>query len=269
MAVDEEPYFFLFGEKLEFDFQIINMGLADVPTDPTTGQPAPFALDVVLSEDTDFGSAGDFTVVSITETLGLPVGQTRNYHVTVEIQPDTPTGQRFFLGLVVDSGSQVTEIQEINNTVGSTDTQVVMFSELPIAEAVDDNAGRIYRNERLDNGDRNFPWFGQVEEAFIQQAGHDAVQSSNIDNSESATFEVDFTTVGDQPEVISFAWKVSSERSIIVDGGGMLLNSTPSPFSLTMWSRISFPVKLIGKKEALPCSLGRMFCGGFTARTGA
>ncbi len=220
VPVDPDPYFFIFGEKMEFDFQILNVGLADVPTDPETGQPTPFNLDVVLSGDTDFGSPDDFTIVSITETLGLPVGQRRNYHITVEIQPDTPIGERFFLGLVVDSSLQVTEIQEINNSIGSTDTQEVMFSKIPIAEAVDDNAGRIYRNERIDNGDGNFPWFGQTEEAFIQQAGHDAVQSSNIANGETATFEVDFTTVGNQPEVISFAWKVSSERSVIVDGEG-------------------------------------------------
>ncbi len=220
VPVDPDPYFFIFGEKLELDFQIINIGLADVPTNPDTGQPTPFNLDVVLSSDINFGSADDFTIVSISETLGLPVGQSRNYHVTVEIQPDTPTGERFFLGVVVDSSFDVTEIQEINNAIGSTDTQEIMFSEIPIAEAVDDNAGRIYRNERLDNADQNYPWFGQTDEAFIQQAGHDAVQSSDIDNGDTATFEVDFTTVGDQPEVISFAWKVSSERSIIVDGEG-------------------------------------------------
>ncbi len=222
-VVDPEPYLFIFGEKIELDFQIINNGLADVATDPGTGQPIPFNLDVVLSTDTNFGSEGDFTVVSISETLGLPVGQTRNYHITVEIQPDTPIGERFFLALVVDSAGAVTETEENNNTIGSTDTQQVMFSEVPIAEAVDDDGGRIYRNERIDDLDNDFPWFGQTIEAFNQQDGHDAAQSSNIANSETSSFEVTFATAGDQPEVISFAWKVSSERSINVDGIGEVI----------------------------------------------
>ncbi|MCH7947008.1 MAG: hypothetical protein IIC66_04320 [candidate division Zixibacteria bacterium] len=45
----------------------------------TLDEDDPFGADPFASADDSFGSSNDFTVVSITETLGLPVGQTRNF----------------------------------------------------------------------------------------------------------------------------------------------------------------------------------------------
>ena len=203
---DPEPELILFGDEVQLFFSIRNDGLA-INTKP-------FKIQVVLSEDVDFGEGSDFVFFSVTETTGLPVGQTRNYQFSRQVPPDTPIGDFFFMGLVVDAEADVTESRETDNTVGSDDNSQV-FSEFTVAQGVgtvDNGFSPNIRNNDLPGIDA--PFFAQSLETFDGEA---AAQSVDIIDNEVSGFEFDIDNpVG--PSVISFAWKVESERAFVTQG---------------------------------------------------
>ena len=203
---DPEPELILFGDEVQLFFSIRNEGLA-INT-------ASFKIQLVLSEDVDFGEASDFVFFSVTETTGLPVGQTRNYQFSRQVPPDTPIGDFFFMGLVVDAEGDVTESSETDNTVGSDDNSQV-FSEFTVAQGVgtvDNGFSPNIRNNDLPGIDA--PFFAQSLETFDGEA---APQSVDIIDNEVSGFEFDIDNpVG--PSVISFAWKVESERAFVTQG---------------------------------------------------
>ena len=201
---DAEPGVFLFGESLDLSFSIRNDGLAATLAQPLT-------INIVLSDDREFGG-GDFVLLSVTESTGLPVGQSRTFKFTREILDTTPTGEFFYLGLVIDAGNVASESNEDNNALGSDDRDL-FFAEVSLAEAIDDTTGRLLRN------DETFPFFGQTQDSFD---GQDAARSAKIDDGEQAGFEFSVRTPVDEnnndlPGVITFAWKVSSERDVITN----------------------------------------------------
>ncbi len=203
---DPEPDLILFGDEIILEFSVRNDGLAITTT--------PFKIQLVLSSNVIFGEEGDFVFFSVTETTGLPVGQTRNYQFSRQVPPDTPIGEFFFMGLVIDAEGDITESNEEDNALGS-DNRNLVFSEVTVAEAVrnpQDGFLPNIRNSDLPGVDA--PFFGQSEERF---EGPTAAEGVNILDDEVAGFEFDIDNP-DGPSVISFAWKVSSERAFVAQG---------------------------------------------------
>ena len=203
------PRFYNFGETLEVDFTISNIGLADVVD--------PFKVALVLSDDRDFGSADDFVLTEVSVTTGLPIGLSDNFVVSKEITEGTPIGEFLWLGVIVDSQGDIPESRVDNNVLGS-DTQELIFSEMPLGRAVDlvddddPDAGSAGSGSIINS--KVGPFFGQTAETFDQI---DAAQSAAILDDQTASFETTVIVEGN-PTVVTYRWRVSSERDVFVGG---------------------------------------------------
>lgn len=215
----DEPGFFVTGDDLEVSFQIQNTGLADAPA-------VPFEITLVLSTDRVFDTLTDFTLLTFEESRGIPVntdGQgnlipgVRNYLFSIDIPDGAPLGEFQFVGLIIDEGGVITESNENNNARGvatTPDAQAdLIISELPLAVAT----GDANRNVTSGRGD-DLPFFAQTS-VFFDAADGNALQSPAMDDGQTAAFSLEINTPQDSADVISFAWRVSSERALITDAG--------------------------------------------------
>ena len=177
----------------------------------------PFKVALVLSDDRDFGSADDFVLTEVSVTTGLPTGLSDNFVVSKEITEGTPIGEFPWLGVIVDSPGDIPESRVDNNVLGS-DTQELIFSEMPLGRAVDlvddddPDAGSAGSGSIINS--KVGPFFGQTAETFDQI---DAAQSAAILDDQTASFETTVIVEGN-PTVVTYRWRVSSERDVFVGG---------------------------------------------------
>ena len=197
--LNHDPGFFLFGDTLTLDFAVTNDGLERAVD--------PFKVTVVLSDDRVFGSTTDFELTSVEFTGGVSVGQTQSFVSTIQIQEDTPIGRFLFIGVVVDSDEEIPESNEDNNALGSDDEDL-FFAAVSLEEGLDlDEAeGGASAFQIINN--LSSPFFGQLDDTFDTI---DAVQSRRVGNSTTASFEI--LVIPQTRTVVSFRWRVSSERT--------------------------------------------------------
>ena len=197
--LNHDPGFFLFGETLTLDFAISNDGLERAAD--------PFKVSVVLSDDRVFGSTTDFELTSVVFTGGVSVGQTQSFVSTIQIPEDTPIGRFLFIGVVVDSDEEIPESNEDNNALGSDDEDL-FFAAVSLEEGLDlDEAeGGASAFQIINN--LSSPFFGQLDDTFDTI---DAVQSRRVGNNTTASFEI--LVIPQTRTVVSFRWRVSSERT--------------------------------------------------------
>ena len=197
--LNHDPGFFLFGDTLTLDFAVTNDGLERAVD--------PFKVTVVLSDDRVFGSTTDFELTSVVFTGGVSVGQTQSFVSTIQIPEGTPIGRFLFIGVVVDFDEEIPESNEDNNALGSDDEDL-FFAAVSLEEGLDlDEAeGGASAFQIINN--LSSPFFGQLDDTFDTI---DAVQSRRVGNNTTASFEI--LVIPQTRTVVSFRWRVSSERT--------------------------------------------------------
>ena len=199
--LSHDPGSFLIGEVFQLNFDVANEGLADITGDEV------FTFQVVLTDDREVGNPDDSVLVEFDETEGLPVGQTRSYQVNLEIPEGTRIGSFHSLAVFADSAEIIAESDEENN-VAIADNEDVFVQKVTIDEAVDQPGLLEFQTSPL------VPWFGQSDFTFD---GEDAAQSGGVGDNSISSFSTTINFLS--PSVVSFYWKVSSERTQTPSGG--------------------------------------------------
>lgn len=195
------PGKFLIGDVLQLSFEVANIGLAGV------GGSNPFTLRVVLTDDREVDNTDDSILVEFDETEGLPRGQIRSYQVNLEIPQGTRIGSFHSLAVFADSGELIDESDEANN-VAIADNEDIFVQQVTIDEAVDQPGLLEFQTSP------SVPWFGQSAVTFD---GDDAAQSGGVGDNSISSFSTTINFLS--PSVVSFYWKVSSERTQTPSGG--------------------------------------------------
>ena len=182
--------------------------------------PGGTAIQVRLSKDRIFGNLDDAIIVPeivIAEVLGEGDTASVTSGFNVLIPDDTPVGD-YFLAVRVDFNSEITEIDETNNTIFST------FADITILGTGDTSDGL---EEALEDHSPANPigifaslggvssWFAQTDQVEDGAAGG---QSGAVGDNEESLFE--FSVSQEERFELSFFWSVSSE-----DGFDFLLFS--------------------------------------------
>ena len=195
------PGSFLIGEVFQLNFEVANEGLADITGDEV------FTIQVALTDDREVGNPDDSVLVEFDETEGLPVGQIRSYQVNLEIPEGTRIGSFHSLAVFADSTEIIAESDEENN-VAIAENEDVFVQQVTIDEAVDQPGLLEFQTSPL------VPWFGQSDVTFD---GDDAAQSGGVGDNSISSFSTTINFLS--PSVVSFFWKVSSERTQTPSGG--------------------------------------------------
>ena len=189
--------YYLVGEEMDFNFSITNEGLGNVND--------PFDIQVVLSSDS-VADTGDYSITEFERNIALPVGAvqaiTPDFY---QIPNDVPLGQRLYFGVIVDSGDAIEEENEANNNTTYPGRNFI-FSELSVEEGFE-LTGIADVDPFVAPFDGDLPWYGQTA---INIDNEDAIASIDIDNGETAAFNITINATTDT--FVTFEWKVSSEN---------------------------------------------------------
>lgn len=196
------------GDSIDnFTFTVSNSGASDVPESP------PFDIRVVLSQDATIGNDGDIDVATITETDGLPSGESRQYGTAARpldlvVPGFVAESGDYFIGIIVDPTDAIPESTEANNSLLSPSASLTVEPPISLNEGIDDETNAFDLVVGGANG-----WFGtgnsQIQNGSSTSSdGIDAVQSAPIGVGESSFMQIN---VEDGPKVLKFRWKVDSE----------------------------------------------------------
>ncbi|MGJ8640832.1 MAG: CARDB domain-containing protein [Opitutaceae bacterium] len=199
--------------SFDLDFTISNTGLS--PYFGTIASQVVFSLD----EDLD---GGDFVLLNYLYSGGLGAADS-SLASEETVTPDKIDfsqslvdlgyiGRRLFLGVMVDSSEEVTELNELNN-FEITSRRDFILSELELLEGLDLDSSTISaQNVELINDEfapfdsGSIPWVGQTTET---QDGVDGVMSVKVDDGQTSSFSIDIEPINGVQ--IEFRWKVSSQ----------------------------------------------------------
>jgi len=209
-SVTPEPGFYLVGDRIDFSLSLKNKGLRTV-TDS-------FPVRIALSDDPAV-DANDYVVGEFPFRQGLGEAGSSGSSATVQpdiadVRADVPVGRFLYFGALADTDDSIEELNEGNNGDVFDDPDF-FFAELPLEEAVEfDESGIDAANNDSVPFDGPAPFYGQTETTFANEP--DAAQSAAIGDGQTAAFSTTITAETDT--VVSFKWKVSSERTVLEDG---------------------------------------------------
>ncbi len=198
------------GDDLDFALTLENLGLEAINFGTDIKVRIIFSDDANL-DDSDY-IFGEFNYDGGLAEAG-EAGDSRLYEPNQATVPNNiPIGEFLFFGVVIDPDNEFEEINEDNN-VKFYQNPYFMFEEVSLEEAAELSGDAIRTETVAFEGDR--PWIGQKSTFFNVEGNDDAAMSSVVGDGGIASFETVITPETDT--VISFRWKVSSER-VIVDG---------------------------------------------------
>ncbi|MFQ3223933.1 MAG: alpha-tubulin suppressor-like RCC1 family protein [Lentimonas sp.] len=201
--------------SMEFDFTIANIGLAAVNSDVLTS--ILFSKDNVIEPGADYllldynynGNFGALSDAPANERLISPD--------KIDFRQDLVVagyiGSRLFVGVNIDSGNDVPELDEEHNSEYLHSNDFIL-SEMPLVDGLDLDAATISAynitviNDEVAPYDLvKIPWVGQTTETFDS---YDGVTSVVVGDDETSEFSVNIEpTTGVR---VSFWWKVSSQN---------------------------------------------------------
>lgn len=188
---------------------ITNDGLAGVPTTPE------FDVELRVSSNNTWGTGLEYVLLSITDSDGLAVGESRTYteltHGPLPIPDDISLAADYFVGAYVDwsaaepATGAIPEFNENDNSLFTDAATITIAPAITLYEALEVNP----LDFTLDVGSEGSSkgWFG-VADSQIPGGGSngDAAKSGTTEVGESSYLE----TIVEGPYVLNFDWKVSS-----------------------------------------------------------
>ncbi|MGZ0708602.1 CARDB domain-containing protein [Coraliomargarita sp. W4R53] len=243
----EEP------NALPLNFTVANMGLAAV--NDSLEIKALFSKDEDIEADLDYSLLDYVYAGNFGSEDESPANSRRINPGAVDFRENLVSagyvGERLFLGIYVDSGEAITEIDEGNNSYKLSDNSFIL-SERTIVDALDisdttiSSVSLVVDNDEVAPFDSdNIPWVGQTTETFDEV---DAVTNVIIGDNETSSFSLDI-----EPATgvrVSFWWKVSSQNELTAGitqrdllrflVNGEVLDSVPDIFGTedSEWQRV-------------------------------
>jgi hypothetical protein len=242
------------GATLAVDVNISNTGTGSIPAGVGSG----FEYRLLLSSlaDESVGNVYDLEItLPIDESPyegGLNNGASVTRSITVSIPEEVTLGM-YYLGAVVDSGADIDEISESNNTA-FTASDLIEIIGLSIEEALDIDGvtfPSVSDPKLVLSGDSDF--FGKEDSTVITPLVGDGVtpndgslSSPSLLAGESASLTFTF----DEPREVSFRWKsaTSSSQNNLFLGANLIpiepeTSGSPTRLSGTKdWEEVSYIV---------------------------
>jgi hypothetical protein len=205
------------GTTLAVDVNISNTGTGSIPSGVGSG----FEYRLLLSSvaDESVGNVYDLEIaLPVDESpyeAGLSNGASVTRSITVSIPEELSLGM-YYLGAVVDSGADVDELSEANNTAFTT-SDLIEITGLSIEEALDIDAvtfPSVSNPKLVLSGDADF--YGKEDATVMTPLVGDGV-SANASSLSSPPLLVgesaSLTFTFDEPRELSFRWKSDTSSS--------------------------------------------------------
>jgi alpha-tubulin suppressor-like RCC1 family protein len=241
------------GATLPVDVEISNTGTGSIPAGVGLG----FEYRLLLSSlaDESVGNVYDLEITLPVDELpyegGLDNGDSVIRSITVSIPEEVTLGM-YFLGAVVDSGADIDELSESNNTA-FTASDIVEIIGISIEEALDIDGvtfPSVSDPKLVLSGDSDF--FGKEDSTVITPLvdgvtlNDGSLSSPSLLAGESASLTFTF----DEPREVSFRWKsaTSSSQNNLFFGANLIpiepeTAGSPTRLSGTKdWEEVSYIV---------------------------